>query len=307
MRYIFTLTVLLAFALSSASAAPGNTRTFLASGGSFGDRILVGFRGGLNFTLPMPVKRFTVIQNIDGTINSQSTKDYSPLFRNMGYQYGFSGLYRINPAMTISLEPTFGNYTIKYQTKSVWNDANDDANRIEITTDIINRLRYFEIPLELRYEMGSGQIRPYLAAGLFYGVLTGAAGTAESDAVQFVDDVSIDLENIHDAGDVSGNFISTRLVAFPGAGVFIDFSKVTVYAEADYYFGLHNVVDESARFANQQVVGSSYDVPDNLKPDNLAINVGILFRIGGASGGSGGSASGRGKSAVACPVIKTKR
>jgi hypothetical protein len=305
MHYIFTLTFLIALALTPASAAPGNPRATMASGGSFGDRILVGFRGGMNFTLPMPVKRFTVIQNIDGTVNAQDRKDYSPFYRNLGYQYGFSVLYRINPAITISLEPTFSTYTLKYQTKSVWNDATDDANRIEITTDYTNKLRYFEIPVELRYEMGSGQVRPYLAAGFFYGVKTGAAATAESDAVQYVDDVPIDLENIHGAGDVSGNFISTRLVAFPGAGVFVEFSKVILYAEADYYFGLHNVVNESARFANQQAVGSSYDVPDNLKPDNLAIHVGILFRIGGAAG-SGGSSSGRGKSAVACPVIKTK-
>lgn len=308
MRYIFTLSVLLAFvSLLPASADPGYPPTGMAGGGSFGDRVLIGFRGGVNFTLPVPVKRFSVVQNIDGTTPTQGRKDYAAFYKNVGYQYGFSGLYRINPAITVSLEPTFGTYVINYQTESVWSDADDNTNRIEITTDYRNKLRYFEIPLEVRYEMGSGRIRPYLAGGFFYGVRTGASATAESDAVQYIDDVPIDLENIHTAGDVSGNYIHTRLVVFPGAGVFIDLAGMVLYAEADYYFGLHNVVDESARFGNQQVVGSSYDVPDNLKPDNLAINIGILFRIGG-SAGSGGSSSGRGKgSAVACPVIKTKR
>lgn len=271
------------------------------------DRMLIGFRGGVNFTLPMPVKRFSVIQNLDGTQTEQGRKDYGAFYKNPGYQYGFSVLYRLNSRMLLSLEPTFASYVIKYETKSVWNDAGDNGNRIEINTAYTDRLKYFEIPLEMRYELGTGQMRPYLAGGVVYGIRTGAAANAEAEVVQYVDDVAIDLENTHAAGNVPGNYIHSRLVVFPGAGFFYDLGGIVLYAEADYYFGLHNIVDESARFSNQQTVGSSYDVPDNLKPDNLVINVGVLFRIG--SGGlSGGSGSGKGKgAAVPCPVIKLKR
>lgn len=308
MRTIFTFTLLLSVILPwSSFAGSGPSHLSAGSGGSVADRMLIGFRGGVNFTLPMPVKRFSVIQNLDGTQTDQGRKDYGAFYKNPGYQYGFSVLYRINGKMLLSLEPTFASYVIKYETKSVWNDAGDNGNRIEINTAYADRLKYFEIPLELRVEMGSGQIRPYLAAGLLYGIRTGAMANAESEVVQYIDDVAIDLENTHAAGDVSGNFIHSRLAVFPGAGVFVDLGGIVLYGEADYYFGLHNVVDESARYLNQQTVGSSYDVPDNLKPDNLAIQIGILFRIG-SGGSSGGSSSGKGKgSAVPCPVIKLKR
>ncbi len=91
---------------------------------------------------------------------------------------------------------------------------------------------------------------------------------------------------------------------FPASDCLLIMSRFILFAEADYYISLHNIVNESARYSNQQSVGSSYNVPDNLKLDNLVINIGVLFRINSSSGNQGG---GRGKgSAVECPPINRK-
>jgi hypothetical protein len=289
-----TIILLLLFSLLFVAAAPAVA----------GDGLLVGFKGGVNFSVVIPTQRFSVIQSLGNAGTAAAQKEYGPFIRNTGYQYGFLGMIRIGNALLVSIEPSFSSYVMKYQARSTWYDASSTSDRIEITTKFTDKLRYFEIPLEIRYELGTGQIRPYLAAGFFYGMLTGATGSAESSTVQYINDVAINLENNESAGDISGNYITTRLATFPGVGLFVDLSRIILFAEADYYISLHNIVNESARFSNQQSVGNSYNVPDNLKLDNLVINIGVLFRI---NSNLGSQKSGRGKgSAVACPPINKK-
>ena len=266
---------------------------------------LVGFKGGINFSAVIPTQRFSVLQPINGPGTTDVEKDYAPFFRNMGYQYGFIGMLRISRSLSLSIEPTFSSYSYKYSNGSTWYDASDPLDRIEITTDFRDKLKYFEIPLVLRYEFGKGQIRPYLAAGFFYGMLTGASATIKSTTVQYIDHAAIAWEDEESARDISGNYINTRLATFPGVGLLVDLSFVTLFAEADCFISLHNVVDESARYSNQQSVGGAYIVPDNLKFDNLVINVGVLFNINRKEQ-SGGQGGGKG-SAVACPIFKRKR
>jgi hypothetical protein len=294
MRYFTVFLVSFMSFFLTAAAFPGT-----------GDGLLVGFKGGVNFSVVIPTKRFAVIQSLGGTGTSPAEKKYGPFFRNTGYQYGFLGMMRVRNSFLVSIEPGFGSYVMKYQAISTWYNASTQSNRIEITSNFTDKLRYFEIPLELRYELGTGMVRPFLAAGFVYGMLTGATGKAQSSTVQYINDAGYNLENNTLAGDISGNYITTRLSTFPGAGLFVEMSRIILFAEADYYFTLHNIVDESARYSNQQTVGSSYNVPDNLKLDNLVINIGVLFRINTPAGSQG---KGRGKgSAVECPPINNRK
>jgi hypothetical protein len=292
MRY---LTVIILFFLCVFFKTAASTGT--------GDDLLIGFKGGVNFSVVIPTQRYAVIQSLAGNTTGAAQKEYGPFFRNTGYQYGFIGMIRVGKAFLVSMEPAFSSYVMKYQAKSVWNNSSSLTDRIEITTKFTDKLRYFEIPLEIRYELGTGQIRPYLAAGFFYGMMTGATGSARSSTVQYINNVAINLENNAAAGDISGNYITTRLATFPGIGLFIEQSRIILFAEADYYISLHNIVNESNRFSNQQTVGSSYSVPDNLKLDNLVINIGVLFRINSSTGNQGGRGKG---SAVECPTINRK-
>jgi hypothetical protein len=293
MRYVIVILLPFVSFLFTAGASAGT-----------GDGLLVGFKGGVNFSVVIPTQRYSVMQSLAGTGSSPAQKEYGPFFRNTGYQYGFAGMIRVRKAFLVSIEPSFSSYVMKYQATSTWYNTSTPTDRIEITTKFTDKLRYFEIPLEIRYELGTGQIRPYLAAGFSFGMLTGALGSAQSSTVQYINNVAINLENNESAGDISGNYITTRLATFPGIGLFVERSRIILFAEADYYISLHNIVNESARYSNQQTVGSSYNVPDNLKLDNLVINIGVLFRINSSLGNQGG---GRGKgSAVECPTINRK-
>ncbi|HLO60237.1 MAG TPA: hypothetical protein VK179_15915 [Bacteroidales bacterium] len=265
----------------------------------------IGFKGGINFSTVIPAKRFSVLQPSGGMEPTAGRKNYKPFYRNPGYQYGFVGLVRITRSLLIGIEPTFSSYTFKYTSFLQWTDAANPGNRLEIESNFTDRLKYFEIPLEIRYELGSGQIRPFLAGGFFYSLLTGANGNISSVTTQYINETGIELDNNSTTGENSGSYIKTRLAAFPGAGFFADLSWVTLFAEADYFISLHNIVNESKRYSNQQNAGGSYNVPDNLVFNNLVINVGVLFNIN-QNLKSGGGGKGKG-SAVPCPVFKSKR
>ncbi len=258
---------------------------------------LVGFKGGVNFSVVSPTQRFTVLQPVDAAGSTQTQKVYEAFFRNFGFQYGFIGLCRLNPSISLSLEPTFSEYSMKYFTENNWLSSADPSNRIETRTEFIDRLKYFEIPIVMRYAFNSGKIKPFISAGLFYGLLTAAPAQSTTTLIQYTGVVEIPLERGETAGDGAGNFISSRFAFFPGLGLSYTFEFMTLLLEADYFFGLHNIVDESARYSNQQLIGGTYNVPDNLRFDNLILNLGVLFNINRIKAGS----------AVECPTPMRKR
>jgi hypothetical protein len=258
--------------------------------------LLVGFKGGINFSVVSPTLRFSVFQGINGD-GTTGYKNYDAFYKNMGYQYGFIGMIELSPLINLSLEPSFSSYSIKYSALSSWSDASSTINHLEINTDFIDRLKYFEIPLIIRYKLASGKIRPFLSAGFFYGMMTGSQSQVHSTTTQYLGDLETELESSTAGYDNSDNFIQTRLAVFPGAGFFYDFSFMTIFAEASYIFGLNNIVSESARYSNQQIVGSNYNVPDNLRFDNPTVNIGLLFNINRRGEGQ----------AVDCPTFKKRK
>ncbi len=264
---------------------------------------VVGFKGGINFSMVSPTQRFSVIQSVYGS-DDDLRKDYNPFYNNFGHQYGFIGMVKLNNSLSVSVEPSFATYRYKYSSGVEWYDASDPQDRMTMDNEVSHVLKYFEIPLAFRYELGNGQVRPYLAAGFFYGLLTGVNGRYSITTEQYLDGIAISGDEEESAGDVSGNYIKTRLATYPGIGVFADFSYVTFFAEADYFISLHNIVNESERFSNNQSIGGYYDVPDNLRFNNLVINIGILFNISPQQGGGG---KGGAKGAVECAPKKRKR
>jgi hypothetical protein len=259
--------------------------------------LLFGFKGGINFTLANPTQRFSVVQPLPGTGMTVGTKNYGFFLKNMGYQYGFIGMYPLSEKLLISLEPTFSTCVIRYETRATWNSGTTATETIEITSRFRDKISYIEIPAEMRYVFGNGKWKPFLAAGIFYGLRTGAFSTIHSTTIQQFAGTPLTIDDQTIKQDVSQNYITSRLATFPGAGLFVELDHMILFGEADYFIGLHNIVDESARYSNQQTSGGSYNVPDNLKPDNLVINIGVLFRIMEKKGGS----------AVECTPFKRKR
>jgi hypothetical protein len=137
-------------------------------------------------------------------------------------------------------------------------------------------------------------------------MFTGAQGKASSATSQYLDNVVTTVDNGETTGDVSGNYINIRLAAFPGAGVYTDLSFATIFAEAGYNISLHNIVDESARYSNEQTVGSIFNVSDNIRFENLFFNIGILYTINKMETGRRGKSRLSGK-AIGCPPPKKKR
>jgi len=66
---------------------------------------------------------------------------------------------------------------------------------------------------------------------------------------------------------------------FGGSGVFYEFTLFRLAVDFTYWYGLNNIVNETRRFENQTISGSTYDISDDIKLHHLVMNFSILFPI----------------------------
>ena len=94
-RIVFTLLLLPLF-----SPAPAQRTGFL-------DQIRIGFGGGINAAMVVPLEPYNVFEDLEGNIYMNA---YSPLFQNIGNQY-FVQLEWYSKFLVIGLKP--GTYLLR--------------------------------------------------------------------------------------------------------------------------------------------------------------------------------------------------
>jgi hypothetical protein len=245
--------------------------------GNTDTKIFVGFRGGINFTQPIPLKRYSVVSV--NSLDNTGIKHYKSFLSNVGYQYGFIMTYSLTNNFAISFQPGFSQYTYNYSNSYSWTDNTNTSNQIDLTYESRHVLHYFELPLLIQYSYGSGTLKPYLQAGFQYGILQNAAARVTTNLTQrsITGDVPLNMDD--NTGDVSAWYIRSRFTLLAGAGVRYDLNIFSLALDVSYYFGINNVVNEKGRYSIQNFSGGTYDVPDDISIHNLVINASLLFPI----------------------------
>lgn len=238
--------------------------------------LLVGFFGGINFSQPQSIDNFEVL-NYLGTPPENTGKTYSGLFQNIGNQFGFVMFYPVKGNFHTGLLPSYASYNYTYITRQSWQDAGGNTLDAERTHE--QKLRYFEIPLVLRYYMGTGKVKPYVEGILSYGFLHNALKTVTSDYLQNTGSTVIPVQNSEISADYSSSFITSKIDIGMGAGISYDFDQLILTLGASYMQNFNNITDEQHRYTNQLFSGSTYDVQDNLNLNSLKINLAIIFPI----------------------------
>jgi hypothetical protein len=93
------------------------------------DNFSVGIKGGINFSLAIPLSRSSVFS---GQSPEDYEKDYNFFLQNMGMQMGFILMYDINRMIKVSVQPSSNDYTYKYSNTYTW----DRNNRIAIRSGV---------------------------------------------------------------------------------------------------------------------------------------------------------------------------
>ena len=277
-RKFLSFLSLLVFLFSNSYASDQDNLFFLYSHkGKTDTKILVGFKGGINFTQPIPLARYSVVSTNNAV--EAGMKKYKSFLSNPGYQYGFVIIYNLTENIALSFQPGISQYAYSYSNSYSWADNSNTSNQIDLTYESRHTLHYFEFPLIVQYSYGSGSLKPYLQGGFQYGMIQNATAKVTTQLIQHSLNGDVPLNVDDNTGDVSAWYIRSRFTLLAGAGVRYDLSAVLLALDASYFFGLNNVVNEKGRYSIQNFSGGSYDIPDDINLHNLVINVSLLFPI----------------------------
>ena len=225
----------------------------------------VGIKGGVNFSLIIPLTRNSIFSGQAENYN----KDYDFFIKNVGSQFGFILKYSFSKYIKLSLQPSLNTYSYKYNSEFEW-QGNTDLN---YSIDYNHKFKVFEIPLIIGYYMSAKQWQPYLQGGIYYGILTNSGLSSEITE-------TYGNQTVISNNNVSSNSIynKNQFGIIGGVGIRYAAGKTMIGIETNYRFLMSKLSSTSSRYANNQVTGS-YDVTDNLLFNNLAISINITVPL----------------------------
>jgi len=212
-----------------------------AQNAGFLNQLRIGFGGGINMAQILDLEPYNIYEDLSG---ENYLNNYSNIFQNIGNQY-FVQIEWFNDFLIVALKP--GTYTYRF---SKLNEVVFTNETVEQETPYL--LRYFTIPLEVRYRLDLQRFRPYAGASIAYSSLLG----------------SLDASN--------QTFISSKFTAGAVAGSYIDLRYVILDLNVGYHMGLHNITNKEQRFETGS--GSTF-AQDDIMLNDLQINLSILFSL----------------------------
>ncbi len=241
MKKILVFSLILLFGITSTSA---QVNPFL-------ENFRVGFGAGVNFSHIMESQSYNLYEDLTG---AEYQNTYSGLFKNFGHQYFVQVDYRLTDFIALTMKPGTFTYSFTRLTNIMFQD-----DTVEQANDV--RLRYFEIPLEVRYTVDlGGMFMPYVGGGFTYAHLMGSQEAANQ------------------------TFIRPKMTLGGVAGTYIDLNYLILDFNVGYHYGLHVITSKE----NRDDTGSrdSYSQSD-IRLNDLKINLTVLFSLQKNSGRGG--------------------
>ncbi|MBN1118517.1 MAG: hypothetical protein JXA77_15005 [Bacteroidales bacterium] len=201
-----------------------------------------GFGGGVNFSLIQEANTFSLYEDLSGT---EYESEYSPLFTNPGSQFFFHGEFAFN-SLILAFKPGVASFNFSRTDEIVFSTETLEENSFFL-------LRYFQLPLEFKWNMGAGNFKPFLGVeGAFsYLLRQGGAG--------------------------NHSFIHPRFSAGPVGGGVYSFNNFDLLLTLGFDNVLHIINNKADRYNTS--LTSPYAQSD-IRQHNLNASVSVLFSIG---------------------------
>lgn len=249
------------------------------------DKFRVGIKGGINFSLIIPLSRSSIFSGQDP---ATYRKDYNFFLQNRGMQMGFIVMYDITRFMKISLQPSSNDYAYKYITTYQW----QGNTNLEHETEYTQKLRFFEVPIILGFYMsGFDKWQPYFQGGIYYGkVLDATTKMSVTETSTNLQGSNQSLNHLSSANSAD-LYNKNQYGILGGAGISYLAGNTRIGLEANYRLLLSNLNTTETQYMNNQVVSGNYDVPDKFKFSNLAITLNVIVPLvckNSSSRGNGG-------------------
>lgn len=236
-------------------------------------QVVVGIKGGVNFTQPLPLNHHSVFSPTQSSVHGATNKQYQPLMKNMGFQGGITLMYRITNRLSVALEGLYFQYRYSYRNRYVWTDA-IQGSTFTLEQEQFQRLNYFEVPLMLRYDFTIRKVTPFVQGGIFTGFLHSAMGQTVSR--QYSSQLAPAEDTESPFTQTNDRYSKVHLGAIGGAGISFFAGHVMFTLGGNVRYSLLPPTGNLHRYNDQASTSTTYlDVPDNINILNLELYLGI--------------------------------
>lgn len=254
----------------------------------------IGLHGGINFSIPKILQSYQVITMLNGA--TPDSRNYEPFYKNFGHQFGFSFFLGIKDHLAIGVLPEFNNYSYRYSSRMDFFD-NQGQTTSSVEYNSKKRLNYLSFPVIVQYNIRKEGITPYVFGGAAYELLRNAQQNIKIVTTSTTSAGSDIVLTNNYTDNYSSQFIRSKVNLLGGLGMACDFTQFRLGIDVSYRFCLNNIVSTAGRYENQTTSGTTYDVSDDIKLNNILINASVTFPISQVTK----------KGAVVCTYFKTKR
>ncbi|NMM48193.1 PorT family protein [Flammeovirgaceae bacterium KN852] len=253
----------------------------------------IGLKGGVNLTKASPDQEFSIMSRVSGDPDLTALKNYDN-YGNFNGQFGVVFTYDSPFGLALSFQPTVQNYTFSYSYDFDWVDDTNTGNTLDINYQHDHFLRYFELPLFIRYQLPLGQTNvkgaiggvagkrefiPYIQGGFYYSKLIDAFKTISTTGVDNVTGNSGEIQYSEESFGVKNQLLKGSIGWIAGVGAAYDIGNVRISAEINYKNGLNNIASSQNRFANTDSATGYYDVFDDFTLKHIEFNLNLLFPL----------------------------
>lgn len=235
----------------------------------------LGFFAGGNLAKATPTNSFYGYEPLNYNL-ATIEKTYTGL-KKPGVQAGLVFMFYTS-GFTIALKPGIHTYEIEHVTNVNWDDSTDPSNTLNISYKHNTNFNYLEFPLTVQYDLMTGQIRPYVGFGGYYGLLLNANRTVERSGTDTASGSSGSFTNQPKTIGVSDLFIKSSLGLNGFVGVSYDPGNIRITMDIGYKFGMNNITSTENRYLNNELSAIG-EVTDDLKIQNLYLNFGFVFPL----------------------------
>jgi len=178
---------------------------------------------------------------------------------------------------SIGIQPNFRRSRYSYQNSLLWEGALE-TERFERNFSQEQKVDFFDIPLLLKYDLLKKEVMPFLTIGAYYSFITNAEKELSGSQTDFFSGTAQSLELETVKLGVTDNFSGSNYGVLAGAGVSFDFWNIRTVIEANYRYGLKNIINENRRY-DESLLVSIGDLNDNIELRSINISASFVFPL----------------------------
>ncbi len=255
----------------------------------------IGFKSGITFSQVKKLESYSVLTHTSTEKDDADAKRYSKTTSNLGQTVGLMFGYAFTQQVLVTFQPSYSNYKYSYNTQHDF--ANQTGDAYSISTKQNHRLGYIELPITLLLRVHTGRLEPYVNFGWYYGIFAG--GRKRLRYTETITEAGVSKTEDEKTERVAmGDFLMKSQMGLTGGlglGYMIQYFRIGL--ELTYRQGQYNITKEQNRYADKMLVNKFFEVPDDLKLNQLDLTLNMfmpvdnLIHLHKGRAGSGGRGS----------------